>query len=370
MPTYANQQFRPLPADNIGSARTQKPAEFFSLLSLLLSLIVAGPLFGADSSKKTLPLAEVNGEAIAAEELESALAGKLAQLEEQIYELKRQELDALIAQRLLAKEAARRSVSVTALEHAEVTSKTAHVTDQEIDAFYQTNKASLQGEEVELRQKIRDYLQRQKMAERRDLYLRSLRSQAKIVVRLQPPAVTRIKIKNDGAPLRGAPNAPVTIVEFSDFECPFCKQSHAALKQVLEKYRGKVNLVYRDFPLDMIHPRARAAAEAARCAHDQGRFWDYHDALFTEAPKLGSDDLQRYATQVGLDVTKFAACLASGVHKTAVQRDIEEGSKLGVNGTPAFFINGRPLHGSQPLEAFARMIEEELARPGVPVRKP
>ena len=132
--------------------------------------------------------------------------------------------------------------------------------------------------------------------------------------------------------------------------------------QLLEKYAGKVKLVYRDFPLESIHPQARRAAEAARCANDQGKFWDYYDTLFTESPKLAPDDLKRYAAQAGIDVKKFDDCLSGGVHKTALQKDIDEGTRLGVSGTPAFFINGRLLTGAQPLEAFARIIDDELAR--------
>jgi protein-disulfide isomerase len=308
------------------------------------------------------PLAEVNGEAIEPEELERAVAGKLAHLEEQIYQLKRYELDALVAQRLLAIEAKKRGVSVLDLENQEITLKAGRVTEPEIEAFYNENKASLQGAGAELRQKIRVYLQAQKVAARRDLYLELLRSQAKILIRLQPPAAARLDVKIAGAPSRGMANAAVTIVEFSDFECPFCKQAHPILIQVLEKYRGKVNLVYRDFPLDMIHPQARRAAEAARCAHEQRKFWDYHDVLFTQAPRLAPDDLKRYAREVSLDADKFDACLSSGMHKAGVQRDIDEGTRLGVTGTPAFYINGRPLQGYQPLQAFARVIDEELAR--------
>jgi protein-disulfide isomerase len=308
------------------------------------------------------PLAEVNGEAIEPEELERAVAGKLAHLEEQIYQLKRYELDALVAQRLLAIEAKKRGVSVLDLENQEITLKAGRVTEPEIEAFYNENKASLQGAGAELRQKIRVYLQAQKVAARRDLYLELLRSQAKILIRLQPPAAARLNVKIAGAPSRGMANAAVTIVEFSDFECPFCKQAHPILIQVLEKYRGKVNLVYRDFPLDMIHPQARRAAEAARCAHEQRKFWDYHDVLFTQAPRLAPDDLKRYAREVSLDADKFDACLSSGMHKAGVQRDIDEGTRLGVTGTPAFYINGRPLQGYQPLQAFARVIDEGLAR--------
>jgi protein-disulfide isomerase len=169
-----------------------------------------------------------------------------------------------------------------------------------------------------------------------------------------------VSIQN--APVRGAAGAPVTLVEFSDFECPFCKQTRPTLKQLLERYPGKVRLAYRDFPLESIHPQARRAAEAARCAHDQGKFWEYHDVLFAQSPKLAAEDLRRYAGEVGLDVTKFDGCLAAGTHKAAVQRDVEEGNQLGITGTPAFFVNGRPLSGAQSFEAFARVIDDELTR--------
>jgi protein-disulfide isomerase len=137
----------------------------------------------------------------------------------------------------------------------------------------------------------------------------------------------------------------------------------ATLKQLLERYPGKVKLVYRDFPLDSLHPLARRASEAARCANDQRKFWEYHDAVFSHFPQASPEDLKTYADEVGLDVAKFESCLSDGVHKAAVQRDIDEGTRLGVTGTPAFFINGRLLSGAQPLEAFVKVIEEELANP-------
>ena len=328
---------------------------------LIFALTLNGPLFGADSSKNE-PLAEVNGEVIAAKELEDALGARLTKLEEQIYDLKLRELDSLIAQRLFAQEAAKRGISVPALLDAEVTAKVSLVTEKEIEDFYQANKARMRGDDTEVRQKIRAFLQQQKLTARREAFVESLRSQGKVVVRLQPPAAIRVQVSADGAPVRGAADAPVTIVEFSDFECPFCKQSHPTVKQVLERYPGKVRLAYRDFPLDSIHPQARRAAEAARCASDQGKFWEYHDVLFSQSPQLAVEDLRRYAGQVGLDVTKFDGCLAAGVHKAAVQRDLDEGNRLGITGTPAFFINGRMLTGAQPLDAFTRLIEQELAR--------
>jgi protein-disulfide isomerase len=131
---------------------------------------------------------------------------------------------------------------------------------------------------------------------------------------------------------------------------PVLQANPSDTKAVALRYPDKVRLAYRDFPLDSIHPQARRAAEAARCAQDQGKFWEYHDALFTQSPQLALEDLRRYAGQVGLDVTKFDGCLATGVHKATVQRDLDEGNRLGITPT-AFFVNGRTLTGAQPLEA-------------------
>jgi protein-disulfide isomerase len=317
----------------------------------------------------TVPLADVNGDVILAEDLERALGAKLRKLEEQVYELKRQQLDALIAERLLAQEATKRGGSVAALLDAEVTAKVAVVTEQEVEAFYQANKARLRGEEAAVREQIRPYLQQQKLAAKRAEFVETLRSQAKIVDRLQPPPIVRVEVPLDGAAIRGAADAPVTIVEFSDFHCPFCKRVQPTLAQLLERYPGKVRLAYRDYPIDGLHPQARKAAEAARCARDQGKFWEYHDLLFAGPPSATPEALERYAGQAGLDVAAFGACLSGGVHRAAVQRDVDEAGRLGISGTPGFFINGRPLTGAQPLEAFVRVIEEELAASGTPAGK-
>lgn len=319
------------------------------------------PLAYAQNAKAE-PVAEVNGEAITAKDLESAIGAKLAKLQEQIYNLKRQELDNLIAQKLLAQEAAKRGISVPALLDAEVTSKVGLVTEKEIQDFYEQHKGQLRGNKDDLRPKIRAFMQQRKLAEQRAHFVESLRSQGKVLVNLRPPPIVRVDVSIKDAPFRGPANAPVTIVEFSDFECPFCKRVHPTLTQLLAKYPGKVKLVYRDFPLENIHPQARRAAEAARCAEDQGKFWGYYDALFKGSPKLSPDDLKRYATQVGLDSKKFDACVAKDGHKAAIQRDLEEGRRLGITGTPAFYINGRPLTGAQPLAAFTRVIDDELAR--------
>jgi protein-disulfide isomerase len=308
------------------------------------------------------PLAEVNGEPITVEEIDKAIAAQLNKLQEQIYNLRRQRLDAAIRDRLLAQEAQRRGVSVQKLLDGEVTSKVGLVTEEEIERFYQTNKARVPAgtDETEAREQIRTRLQSQKLAAQREAFMQSLRKTAKVTVNLEAPPVTRMEVSVDGAPLRGPKSAPITIVEFSDFHCPFCKRVNPTLKEIEEKYGEKVRIAFRDFPLDQLHPAARKAHEAARCAQEQGKFWAYHDALFDKAPRASAQDLKTYAREVGLDTTKFDQCLTTEKYKEMVQKDIDEGARLGVQGTPMFFINGRPLSGAQPLDRFVQVIDEEL----------
>jgi len=349
----------PRETNRVGAARPGWAAG--ALCALFFTFAPFAPTANAQTAASAV-LAEVNGEPISAKDVEKSLGAKLAKLEEQVYTLKRAEVDALIAQHLLAQEAKRRGVAVPALMDEEITSKVSLVTEKEIDEFYKANKARFRGDEAAVRPQIRSLLQQQKLQARQDEFLAMLRSNAKIVVRLEPPQASRVDVGFAGAPVRGSADAPVTIVEFSDFECPFCKQASTTVTKLLEKYPGKIKIAYRDFPLEKIHPLARGAAEAARCARDGGKFWEFHDVLYAQSPKLAPDDLKRYAKDVGLDSDKFAACVASGTKSAAVQKDIEEGSSLGITGTPAFFINGRLVSGAQQFDVFARVIDDELTR--------
>ncbi len=308
------------------------------------------------------PLAEVDGVAVSAEEVNKAIGAPLTKLQEQIYNLKRQKLEELISATLLTREARKRGVSVPALLDAEVTSKLALVTEQEVETFYEKNKARVPGDPTAARQQIRIHLQNEKIAAKKQEYFQLLRSKAKIAVHLQPPPVHRVEVATDGAPFKGPARAPVTMVKFEDFHCPFCKKAQPTVAQVLSKYGKKIKLVHRDFPIDSIHPAARKAHEAARCANEQGKFWQYHDVLYANAPKADAGDLKSYAKEVGLDVPAFEKCVASGKFRDVVQKDVDEGSRLGVTGTPSFFINGRLLSGAEPLEKFTSIIDDEMSR--------
>jgi protein-disulfide isomerase len=172
----------------------------------------------------------------------------------------------------------------------------------------------------------------------------------------------RTEIATAGHPTRGPAAAPITIVEFSDFECPFCGGLFPTLEAVEKNYRNQVRIVYRQFPLRKIHPRAEKAAEAALCAAEQGRFWEMHDSLFGHQEDLSVDALKARAAELKLNTAAFNACLDSGKQMAAIDKDIAEGMQAGVTGTPTLFINGRKMVGNQPYAKIRDIIEDELAR--------
>jgi protein-disulfide isomerase len=305
-------------------------------------------------------VAEVDGIVVTRVDLDRSGGKALSALREQLHKYERQKLDEFIGQVLLGREAKSKGVSVSTLLDQEVAGKVAPIGEDEIAAFYASNKARLRVELEKVHDQIREYLREQKFEARKGEYLKSLRAGTKIVSYLKAPAMFRADVSVVGSPVRGAEKAAVTIVKFEDFQCPFCKTVQPTFYDLLKRYDGKVRIVHKDLPLDAIHPQARQAAEAARCAGDQGKFWDYHDKLYASSPKLGVEEIKAVAKEVGLDVGRFDQCLSSGKLRAAVQKDYADAAQLGLSGTPAFFINGREISGAQPLEAFAAIIDEEL----------
>jgi protein-disulfide isomerase len=179
----------------------------------------------------------------------------------------------------------------------------------------------------------------------------------------QPSQPEIIEVSADDDAVLGDENAPITIIEFSDYECPFCARFYLnTLPRLKSEYidTGKVKLIYRDFPLSSIHPNAQKAAEAAECAEEQGKYYEMHDKIFENQQAITTTDLKKYANEIGLDTNTFNVCLDSGEMAGEVQKDFQDGQLAGVRGTPTFFINGKPLVGAQPFEAFQQIIEGEL----------
>ena len=294
-------------------------------------------------------LARVNGVSITAAEVEESVASQLIKLQRDRHDLIAKAVDTKVRNALLDAAAAKRGITAEELVELEVNQKLAEVAAEKVDAFYEARKQQIRAPKAQVEEQIRKLLLYED-------FMGSLKTAAEIEILTEP---FRVDVAAVG-PKKGPDGAPVTIVEFSDFECPFCSRVNPAVAKVLETYGDKVQIVFRQFPLD-IHRNARKAGEASLCADEQGKFWQMHDAMFGDQKRLEVDGLKSIAAEIAdLDSEAFAACLDSGRHAETVERDLREGAKAGVASTPTFFINGRHLSGAQPFENFAAIIDEEL----------
>ena len=302
--------------------------------------------------------AQIGEDVIPQSALEQAAASELLDLRRKIHEVYASTLDEMIAQKLLLSEANNRGISLEELETLEVIDKVSLVTDADLNAWYAAHAQEVGGQPLDvIRAQLTGYLQEERRVLRRLAFLDELKEQTPIKILLEP---FRLNVSAGNRPRRGLPTAPVEIIEYSDFECPYCTRGADALNLVLERYGDQVSFVFRHYPLPF-HEHAEMAAQAASCAGDQDQFYAYHDLLFANGNALTEEDLAKYAQQVGLNERTFEKCLTSQKHAETVAEDLAAGQQLGVTGTPAFFINGRPLMGAQPLDAFIKVIDEELA---------
>jgi protein-disulfide isomerase len=312
----------------------------------------------SDPATASPPAAIVAGKPISEDELTARILPQLRQLRNQEYEVRSDALNSLIDQRLLDAEAARRGITVGELLRQEVDEKTPTPTDAEVQAFYQGQKDRINQPFEQVKDQLRQALLQNRAQQVRQGFLKTLRDQADVSIFLTPP---RIEVDVNPDRIRGNAQAPVTIVEFSDFQCPYCQRAYPTVQSLLAKYPKQVKFSYRDFPLRGLHPQAQMAAQAGRCAGEQGKFWEFHDDLFTKPNLLSKEELAKHAVTVGLDGDKFASCLDSGRYDDAIEKDVQDGIQAGVTGTPAFFINGILLSGALPASEFERTIDSELA---------
>lgn len=323
---------------------------------------VVPPTPGGDQVVATL-----GEEAITIAELEErlspALKSQLMKAAQQRQVALEQGLEEVIQQWLTEKEAAERGVETQELLQAEVYGKVKTPTDADVDAFYEENQARINQPKEQIVGQIREYLLQQRRQEAMSAYLDTLRGKYGVEKLLEP---LRLPIETEGYPAHGPKNAPVTLVEFSDFQCPYCARVVPTVEQVKETYGKNVRVVFRQFPLRSIHPQAQKAAEASLCAKDQGKFWELHDAMFADQSKLSVADLKSTAESIGLEAEAFSQCLDNAEYAEEVQADLDAGAALGVTGTPALFVNGRPLPGGAvPFDQVAELIDDELERAGV-----
>jgi len=344
--------------------KTYEPARMFTLA---VALLLAGACStAAQQPKPQAPgdtVATVGTTAITLEQVDQKALDEPAsgfgslKLSQAIYEARRAAAEGLVGEKLIDQEAKRRGVERAALYEQEVTAKVQAVTEAEIAAWYQANQQRVQGATIDqVRAPIQSMLTQQRIQAAREAYIETLKAKTPVRVMIQPP---RVLVTAGNSPVKGAASAPVELIEFADFECPFCLQASPTVKRVLDTYGDKIRFVYRNFPLQN-HPHARPAAEAAQCANEQGQFWPYHDRLFAEPGKLSDAELKQAAATLGLNAPQFNKCVDDRKFQSVVETDTQAGVNAGVTGTPAFFINGRLLSGAQPFDAFKRIIDEEL----------
>ena len=312
----------------------------------------------AGNADRARVMAVVNDKQITMGDIENSLRALIFNVQEDVYALRKQDLELKINDVLLAQEAQKKSITTRALLDTEVSGKVARVTDAQAQAFYNENKDRISGDFAQTKAQIIQYLQEQKEDEATLAYAEQLRRTATVQVNLTAPESPTFTIATDDQPAKGAANASVTIIAFSDFECPSCAHEHPVLERIASEFGDRVRLVMRDFPLSQ-HANARKAAEAAEAAREQGKYWEYATVLFRNQSALGVDKLRQYASELGLDRKRFDASLDSGKFAEKVQRDIIDGRKLGINGTPTLYLNGKRVSDNS-FESLKSAVEAAL----------
>lgn len=337
-----------------------KKAAFFAIAGLLLACSPSPAQSGSDVA------ARVGSRDITVKELDERWravdAGEQTETIQKLYDGRRNALESIIADMLLADAAKGKGLSPEAYVQSEIVRRVKPVTDADVVAFYQANQGQMEGRPLEtMAPAISRYLTEQQEGAARIALINELRTTGPSVrVMLETP---RFEVAvSDTDPSLGDARAPVTLVEFSDFQCPYCLRVSPTLKQIHAKYGDKVRIVWKDFPLTQIHPQAFKASEAGHCAAEQGKFWEFHDLVFANQQAMEPDDLKKYAAAVGVEAGRFNACLDLSKHAEVVRNGVAEGTRLGINSTPTVFINGRRVAGAQPYEVFAGIIDEELSR--------
>jgi protein-disulfide isomerase len=298
-------------------------------------------------------VAEIAGHKVSADELEEKEAGKLLQAKYKYYLAERDALDQYIDDQLLEMQAKKEGVTLDELFKRHISANIPEPTEDQLRFYYEGVQTDEPYEAA--RPHIVDTVHQLRTKKARDAYIAELRGEYGVVVELNQPSA---HVEVGDAPRLGSDSAPVQIIEFADYECPYCQQVNADLTRLREQFGNSVSVTYKDFPLPM-HPLAARAAEAARCAGAQGKFWEFHDSLF-ETKRLQVSDLKEQARKLKLDTARFDQCLDSGEQAAAVKKDSKEGQRLGLQGTPSFFINGHFMSGAIGYMKLRDTVMQEL----------
>jgi protein-disulfide isomerase len=332
-------------------------------------LAAAATLLACSSAPAQSPsdvAARVGGRAVTVKELDDRWratdAADQAETIQKLYDGRRNALEAIVAEMLIGEAAKARGLSPEAYVQAEISKRAKPVSDADVVSFYQSNIGQMEGRTLDvMAPAITRYLTEQQENDVRLTLINELRKGGPAVRLLMEAPRFEVELSADD-PSVGSEGAPVTLIEFSDFQCPYCRQVAPTLKKLRAAYGDRLRIVWKDFPLTQIHPQAFRAGEAGHCAQEQGKFWEYHDQLFGNQQALQGDDLKKYAAASGLNAERFNSCLDMSTHAERVRDGVAQGTRLGVNSTPTIFVNGRRISGAQPYEVFAAIIDEELSR--------
>ena len=299
---------------------------------------------------------------ISEKDFSKGIEADLYEAEMKVYEIKFARLQAMLLERFMNSDPNKKNLSNDEYL-AKYIAGEVKVTPKEIEKFIADRQIPKDQINPEINEKIKQYIEMEKKKESVDKWLAAQVNKAKVEVYLKKPERPVFEVNIAGAPAKGDADAKVTLVEYSDFQCPFCSKASKTIGELEKKYGSKLRVVFKNFPLPF-HTQAKLAAEAAMCANDQGPklFWKMHDAFFADQTKLDRENLIATAKKSGLKEADFVACLDGHKFTAAVEKDIMEGQNLSIKSTPTFFINGKLLSGAQPIEVFSEVIDEELAK--------
>lgn len=341
--------------------------KILSLLSLMTLLACtqgeSQPQYSFTSNTDQQAAFNVGKEVINKKDLTEGLESDIYSLERKIYDLKMKRMKEIAVEKLMEQDPKKKGLTVDQYFKKYI-AQNMKIKEEEINQFVKDRNIPEDQVNPSIKQKIREYLYNEKKDELLADWLAKKTKKNPIEVYFKRPSRPQFDVAVGSAPYTGDENAKVTVVEFSDFQCPFCKRGAVRINEIKKKYGNKVKVVFKNFPLPF-HKQAPKAAEAALCAEElkKGMFWDYHDALFADQGNLKPEDLIKKAEKLKLDKEKFSGCLNSSRYAAAVAKDIQQGTGLNIQATPTFFINGKLIAGAEPLQEFIDVIEEELKRP-------
>ena len=339
----------------------------FALLAGFITLtcskdVYSDPRFVFKPNPNTTLAARFQNKEVTQKELNQGIEGEIFEFEMKIHNLRMTRLRALMLEKIIESDPKSKSLTRDEYLNRHIAKKI-KITKPQIDQFIKEKKIPKKHLNEEMRKRIKAYLESEEKKKSIDAWMGKKTAKTPIEVYFPKPSRPTFKIEINDSPVLGKANAPITLVEFSDFQCPFCSKGAELIKKLKKKYGKKLKVVFKNFPLPF-HGNAPIAAEAGLCVHQQDpdQFWKMHDLMFAHQNKLNREGLISHARKLKIDMQKFTACLDQGTFRNKVNADMEQGKKIGVKSTPTFFINGKMINGAQPLSVFSEIIDEELSR--------